>query len=460
MKPKPTIQTPSKLADAMAWICVAILVLLPFHALFVTWLGGIFHQPEAFKVWKELLILLLIPGSIVLLIRRPTIRKNFVHSTLVIAIIGYLLLTLLRGWYSYSAGNVTTEALAYGLLANMRYLGFFLVVFIIAQASHVLQDHWPAMIIGPATIVVIFGLLQQFVLSPDFLTHFNYGPDTISPFQTVDAKSGWLRAQSTLKGPNPLGAYLTIVITTIVALFYKAKSQRFVLGFLGVLTASLLFFTYSRSAFLGGLVSIFAWLLLGITKRRYLMIAVIGICTTVLVLFGTIFILRNNDFVQNAIFHTDENSTSNSSTNQVRGEALKNGIRNIKAAPQGRGVGTAGPASWHNDEPVRIAENYFIQIGEEVGVLGMLLFLMICGIIAVRLFFLRAQVLPRILLASFLGIMVINMISHAWMDDTLSLLWWGLAGIALAPAMVTAATPAIIKGKHHENQTKTKKTTR
>jgi hypothetical protein len=52
-------------------------------------------------------------------------------------------------------------------------------------------------------------------------------------------------------------------------------------------------------------------------------------------------------------------------------------------------------------------------------------------------------------LASLIGISVINLVSHAWMDDTLSLLWWGLAGIALAPA--------IIKGKHYEKQTKSEK---
>ena len=38
-----------------------------------------------------------------------------------------------------------------------------------------------------------------------------------------------------------------------------------------------------------------------------------------------------------------------------------------------------------------------------------------------------------ILFVSLIGISFINLLSHAWADDTLSLLWFGLAGIALAP---------------------------
>jgi hypothetical protein len=35
------------------------------------------------------------------------------------------------------------------------------------------------------------------------------------------------------------------------------------------------------------------------------------------------------------------------------------------------------------------------------------------------------------LLASLIGISFVNLLSHAWADDTLAYLWWGLAGIAI-----------------------------
>jgi hypothetical protein len=43
--------------------------------------------------------------------------------------------------------------------------------------------------------------------------------------------------------------------------------------------------------------------------------------------------------------------------------------------------------------------------------------------------------LARVLLASLAGIIFVNLLSHAWTDDTLAYLWWGLTGIALAPIL-------------------------
>ena len=37
------------------------------------------------------------------------------------------------------------------------------------------------------------------------------------------------------------------------------------------------------------------------------------------------------------------------------------------------------------------------------------------------------------LFGSLIGLTFINLLSHAWTDDTLAYVWWGLAGIAMAP---------------------------
>jgi hypothetical protein len=42
------------------------------------------------------------------------------------------------------------------------------------------------------------------------------------------------------------------------------------------------------------------------------------------------------------------------------------------------------------------------------------------------------------LLAALLGITFVNLLSQAWTDNTLSYLWWGLAGIALSPVLASA----------------------
>jgi hypothetical protein len=40
--------------------------------------------------------------------------------------------------------------------------------------------------------------------------------------------------------------------------------------------------------------------------------------------------------------------------------------------------------------------------------------------------------LALVLFASFIGISFVNLLSHAWTDDTIAYIWWGLAGAAMA----------------------------
>ena len=102
--------------------------------------------------------------------------------------------------------------------------------------------------------------------------------------------------------------------------------------------------------------------------------------------------------------------------------------------------GSAGPASVYNSHKVRIAENYFVQIGQETGWLGFGLFIAINVLLGQALWRRRSDPLALGLFAALLGLSFINLLSHAWADDTLGLLWWGLAGVALAPG--------ILKRKH------------
>jgi hypothetical protein len=63
----------------------------------------------------------------------------------------------------------------------------------------------------------------------------------------------------------------------------------------------------------------------------------------------------------------------------------------------------------------------------------MILFIAINYLVACELWYRRNSLLARVLLASFVGITFVNLLSHAWADDTLAYLWWGLAGLAIAP---------------------------
>lgn len=448
MSSKLAAKTSSKLANYMAIVILVVLLLLPLHAFFTTWAASNFGYADQLKAWKEVIILFLTIGCTWLLVAQKNLRQKFLRSRLTILIGLFTLLGLLRTAYGLEQNIINPEAAAYGVLGAFRYFLFFLVIWLVASKTEMLQRWWPFAVITPATIVVMFGLLQQFVLDKNFLAHFGYGQDTIPAFQSVDQKTEYARAQSTLRGPNPLGAYLALVITAITGMFYKFKSYRFSFGFLLAAATVLLYFSYSRSAWAGLTISLAVWTMLVIKNKKVLNYLVIAGLLGVVVGVGSVYALRNNDYIQNTVFHTDENSVSATSTNDVRTQALQDGVKDIWENPLGQGLGSAGPASMRTDHP-KIAENYYVQVAQEIGIVGLALYLAITFGVGVELWRRRDQLLPQILFASLIGITAINMVSHAWMDDTLSLMWWGLAGIAVA-------SPVIISHKH-EKQTKSEK---
>jgi hypothetical protein len=200
-----------------------------------------------------------------------------------------------------------------------------------------------------------------------------------------------------------------------------------------------LFYSYSRSALVAAVAAfaVLAWWLAGKRERQWLATSAV---VAVVLAAGFVYIERNSSLVQEEVFHTNSHSSSPQTSNTVRRSALREGWHDVTRQPLGRGVGTAGPASTHNDHPARIAENYYIQIAQEAGILAAALFIAINILVALQLWQRRQELLPQVLLVSLLGISLVNMVSHAWADDTLSLLWWGLAGVALAPAILKSKT--------------------
>jgi O-antigen ligase len=210
----------------------------------------------------------------------------------------------------------------------------------------------------------------------------------------------------------------------------RQRSDKLMIIF-GLLVA--LAFSFSRSAWIGLLLSllIIAWLSLRNQKTRNLLLYGLG---GLAILVGVLaFALRNNSGFESVLYHTDHTSQIAESSNEGHSAAFKSAGKDIIHEPLGRGVGTAGPESTYNyGHYGRIAENYFMQIGQETGIVGIALLIAILVAIGKALWNRRQDPLALWLLASLVGITFINLLSHAWTDDTLAYLWWGYAAIALA----------------------------
>jgi hypothetical protein len=409
-----------------------ILLLVPFQGFLTVYAAHLFGHYTVIRLWDEAILAICVIGVLYLLLTDRKIRINTLGRHLVWIILSYIALNLVLGVVSYHNHDVTAKALGYGLIVNLRYIIFFLITWSITLRMTKLRTHWQQLILWPATVVVIFGLLQIFVLPHDFLKHFGYGLSTIPVMETINHNSNYIRIASTLRGANPLGAYLIIPITLLVMLILKGKrSLHYYLLLIGSLIA--LIFSFSRSAWLGvGLSLISLLLILKLNHRTKKIFAAVGLALVIVIALGFI-VFRNNTNFQNFVFHTQTHSSVKTTSDEGHLSGLKSGIKDIIHEPLGKGPGTAGPASIYNANKTRINENYFIQLGQETGWLGLALFLLINLGVGYLLWLRRADPLALCLFASLIGISVVNLLLYGWSDDSLAYIWWGLAGLAMVP---------------------------
>lgn len=420
----------------------AVLVIAPFYLTLAIWIASDIHHLDLFKIWKELVLVIMSLVIIVFLTIQQDLAKRILRSRLVKLIIVYIILILLIGMYDLLTHRVSRSAVIYGLLIDIRPAGFFMVAymtFLLSSKKNIPPINWKKLVLIPALLVMIFGFLQMTVLPKDILKHVGYSDTTTPPYQTVDNQPDLVRIQSTTRGPNPLGAYDLLIITAISVLLISAKRRdKLWLGIFFAICIVVLFGTYSRSAEVGLVLS---WLaLFTIYQKKWLnkhnvgLLIIIGI----ILLLGAAAVHRQNYLLQNVFFHSSNSSKSATSSNAQRSQALKTAASDVIHHPLGGGIGSAGPASRRNSMgPVKISENTYLQIGQEAGIAGMLLFVAIIIGVGWELWQRRQNQLALILLASLVGLSFVNLVSHAWTDDTLAYIWWGLAGIACASVIIT-----------------------
>ena len=342
-------------------------------------------------------------------------------------LIGFVLLHLMLAVFTIDS----ITSIVAGLAIDLRYILFFSLVYMLALALPGYRSLFVRVGVGGALIVVLFGA-AQLLLPADVLVHIGYGPNTIAPYLTVDKNPDYVRINSTLRGPNPLGAYVTIVLAVLAAAWVRAKTKSHIviawlIGICGFVT---LWITYSRSAVLAlaialGIVGLVAY---GrrIGRKGWLAIGVITIAVG-----GAFVALRESALVSNVILHENPDGGSIVSSNDQHVESLADGVTRMVTQPFGAGIGSTGSASLYSDSPV-IIENQYLFIAHEAGWLGLGLFVALFIMVLLRLWKGRSDWLSLGVFASGVGLGLIGLIQPVWVDDTVSIVWWGLAALALA----------------------------
>lgn len=332
-------------------------------------------------------------------------------------------------------GERTVQSVLAGVVMDLRYLLIFILAYLGMRFYTGVQKRPHGVDIQKFLVWVgvglgILGLLQVYVLPLDFLSAFGYDKaTTIAPYTLIDDNIHAPRAFATTSGPNDYGAFLLLPL--LVSLLMLRKSKWY--GLASVIILAGLFVSSSRSAWLGTLVALAAFGMFMLepqslkTRRKVIAGAAAAIAGVGLMIFLSI----NVPAVRLQVFHSSpHDATLSEGSTAAHWSSTMSGIERVVKDPVGCGAGCAGPASFYGNQP-KISENYFVQIAEEFGVVGLAAWLLIAFLVMKKLWQRRADDSAKLLLASFIGLSVIGLWLHVWADDPVSLTWWLLAGAFL-----------------------------
>ncbi len=381
------------------------------------------------KSWKEILLGAALLLSVVVLTTNK--RWDIVQDKLIAYIALFGALNLLTIPLFYTGFDATVA----GLFINLRFFLFFVLVYVALKLYPQLYRLFLTVFFGGALVVVTFAVLQVTVLPNDILKYLGYGESTIMPYLTVDQNEAYVRINSTLRGPNPLGVYAVIVLTAVLAAWLRGprrftRRESILAGILAAGSVIALWASYSRSAALAAAAAV-AIVVLVTYGRKIPKLIWIAVLAGTLVLAGSLVVLRDTTFVSQVILHEDPHEGNEVNSNDGHAESLVDGARRMAMQPLGAGIGSTGSASLLSERPL-IIENHYLFVAHETGWIGFVLFIIINYVALKRLWLRRSQWLALAVFASGIGLAIASLFLPVWADDTVAIIWWGLAAIALA----------------------------
>lgn len=346
---------------------------------------------------------------------------------------GYVLLTVLASLPTLGQWR----SLLAGLVIDLRYILILVSGLVASALDKTWADKITKFVFKLSLMVGIFALLQVTVLPRDFLRNFGYSATTIQPYLVIDQNEAYVRINSTLRGPNPLGALAVIVLALALSRFYssgqfkRSNAINLILIFLAGLA---LLNSHSRSAWLAGGIVGLACLIYYFKSARQLVKWSVLVGCGLLVLGLVVLIIKDDnhnltDEFQHLFLH-DNTEVSHVSSDTEHQSSVVTALNLIKNRPIfGHGVGSAGSASlMRQDGQAIIIENQFLFIWYETGLVGLTMFVGLYGLVLWHLFKMRQDWAAFGLLVSGVGLAVIGLLLPVFVDSVVAVTWWSLSG--------------------------------
>lgn len=459
-------------------LTLCLLVLLPLHAFAVTVLtrviAGPGHSPLLYIVlWKEIVLCVLIALAILELLQSSVLRREALQIDVLDMLVGALCITAFIVSLSTYQG---LHPIAYGIKYDFVPLLAFIVLRRVSWSKDFAAQVMMGLL-GIGVIIAFYGFityaLPVWVFS--YLgysdLHSLYNPDgALAPFQQIGGLN-LRRLQSTMSGPNQFGIWLLVplgiaCITALKrhypsnALFARAvqflgiqPKGTFIVTVLVVVLLAAQLLTFSRSAWIASAIVIFVASVQHFDHDQLRRALVRYSAILVFIVFLVVF------FFPGAIVRTA--STMDHLQKPIAA------VKTMWAHPLGLGLGSAGPASnrvsdtcvvlpegadysWasHHEHlcvflgasqvqpdapcscPV-LPENWYLQIGVELGWIGMILYVFLIGGVLWALAQKSEREFDQVAFLSFLGVSIAALFLHAWESAAITYTVWILCAVSL-----------------------------
>ena len=478
-------------------LTLALIILLPFHAFAVTVLTRIIAGPNhapigLLALWKEMLLGVILIIALVEIfygmrsgqrsaVSGQKVRIDSIDSIIVTSIVLGIIVSTFHFPFLAPPKLLGSEGgsifhFAYGVKYDFLPLIAFLILRRVPWSSQ-FMDRVLRSILIVGVIVAVYGIITFFLPQSFFVRlgylpyhslYFSDGP--IAAFQMI-GNTTLRRIQSVMSGPNQLGLWLLIPLSVGLVKIFQRKvisDQRSAISAL-VLVGIALLLTFSRSAWIGAFAMVIVALGSAIpaqARKRIIVgfvsaIAIIGVI--LLIAFPSVF----------------------GRLGSTRGHLEKplEAIQIMIAHPFGLGLGTAGPASnrgtdacivlrlqddpsWAKTIPSLcvflgtrqvqptdricncplLTENWYLQWGVEMGVIGFVLSLVLVILVLRKLIIENGKLkiisgisshkfsiynLHFSIFLVFLGLSLAALFLHAWEDAAVAYTVWVMLSVAL-----------------------------
>jgi hypothetical protein len=436
-------------------LTLGLIALLPFHALFVTAFHQFLGSSAPVFLWKEIVLVVILFLSICEIFAEKKYRSV---DALDILLVGIFFFGVVRSLTLDVPLRQLLFGLKYDFLAPLSFLLLRRVLWSISF-QHSLQK----ILLIDAVILCLYGISTLFLPDTFFAflgysdLHSLYIPNAaLAPFQYLEA-SDIRRVQSAMSGPNQFGIWLLIPLSILVSQWKNVKASGYWLACpelvervaIGFLLCTAIFLTFSRSAWIAGCfiisLSFFSQFLQN--RKTHFFVFLFGILS-----IGVVSSFLFRDLSASVLLRTQ------SSLNHFKKPI--DAISVMIDHPLGLGLGSAGPASnavsdacvflpkdadasWakahsnlcvlKGDTQVQpsdhtcscpvLTENWYLQWGVEMGVLGFLTSLFIPFFLFKKYWKHQEK---RWILFAYVAVSIAGLFLHSFEDSAVAYTVWML----------------------------------